>query len=209
MSYTYEDELDIANTIESLYNCRIIKSESEPYSLYCCCDIANILKFKNIRSANFESNEKVEVKINTNKGFQTLSFVTIYGLIKLLNKSRKPEALNISRIMNINIYQHKFPCIESQTINDIIKAFDGENIIRQYQVDVYRVDLYFIDYKLAVECDEKHHSWLFQEDILRQNKIMELLECRFIRYSPLDKDFNIFDVINNIFKIIKSNLLKN
>ena len=37
-------------------------------------------------------------------------------------------------------------------------AFEGENMKTQYSVLEYRIDLYFHDYKLALEVDEKGHK---------------------------------------------------
>ena len=43
---------------------------------------------------------------------------------------------------------------ESSVLESIIKTFEGEDIKTQYAVLNYRLDLYFHDYKLAVEIDE-------------------------------------------------------
>ena len=37
-------------------------------------------------------------------------------------------------------------------------AFEGENMQTQYSVLGYKIDLYFNDYKLAIEFDEKSHK---------------------------------------------------
>jgi len=64
----------------------------------------------------------------------------------------------------------------------------------------YRIDLYFPDYKLAIECDENHTN--IDADIKRENDIKDKLNCTFIRYKPYDKKFNIFLLINEIYKFI-------
>ena len=38
-------------------------------------------------------------------------------------------------------------------------AFEGENMQTQYSVLGYKINLYFHDYKLAVEVDEKGHKY--------------------------------------------------
>ena len=40
----------------------------------------------------------------------------------------------------------------------VMDAFEGENIQTQYSVLGYKIDLYFHDYKLAIEVDEKGHK---------------------------------------------------
>ena len=37
-------------------------------------------------------------------------------------------------------------------------AFKGENMQTRYSVLEYRIDVYFHDYKLAIEVDEKAHK---------------------------------------------------
>lgn len=210
MLYTKEEEIDIANLVESEFNLEIIKSEYPPFTLYSANEIGKKLNIKDIKSSCrfFNNSEKKKIKRQTIGGEQDILFLTIYGLIKILNKSRKPESINFSKIININLYQHKFSSIECDTLNIITDAFNDENIALQYPVDKYKIDLYFIDYKIAIECDESHHLYNAEEDLIRQNRIIELLNCQFIRYSPLDDNFDILDIINKIFKIIKSKLLE-
>ena len=48
---------------------------------------------------------------------------------------------------------------KEQTIINLIKdTFEGENIQTQYSVLGYRIDLYFHEYKLAIEADELGHT---------------------------------------------------
>ena len=48
---------------------------------------------------------------------------------------------------------------KKQTIlNSIKDTFEGENIQTQYRVLDYRTDLYFHEYKLAIEVDELGHT---------------------------------------------------
>ena len=43
---------------------------------------------------------------------------------------------------------------EKTIINSIKDTFEGKNMQTQYSVLGYRTDLYFHDYKLAIEVDE-------------------------------------------------------
>ena len=45
--------------------------------------------------------------------------------------------------------------IETTTLESLRDIFEGENIQTHYKVLEYEIDLYFHDYKLAVESDEK------------------------------------------------------
>ena len=54
---------------------------------------------------------------------------------------------------------------EKTTLDSIKNAFEGENIQTHYRVLGYEIDIYFHDYKLAVEIDEKDHQ---DRDISRE-----------------------------------------
>jgi very-short-patch-repair endonuclease len=90
-------------------------------------------------------------------------------------------------------------CIENQTIGFIENAYnDIFNVKRQFSIGKYRVDLYFIDYKLVIECDEYGHR---DRDIVEEKEREEYLESfgnKIIRYNPNDKDFDLSNVLKKI-----------
>ena len=68
---------------------------------------------------------------------------------------------------NLWLQLHDVINTKEQTIlNSIKDTFEGENIQTQYRVLDYRTDLYFHEYKLAIEVDEL--------DILTEMLIMKL-----------------------------------
>ena len=80
---------------------------------------------------------------------------------------------------------------------------------RQYNVLNYRIDLYFHDYKPAIEIDENGQSYRnIDYKIKRQKAIEKELGCKFIRIYPEKEDFNTFRAINKIFRHIKQSLKK-
>ena len=79
----------------------------------------------------------------------------------------------------------------------------------QYNVLSYRIDLYFNDYKLAIEIDENVHSDRnIDYKIKRQKAIEQELGCKFIRIDPDKEDFDIFKAVNDIFRHIKQSTKK-
>ena len=83
-------------------------------------------------------------------------------------------------------------------------VFEGEDMQTQYSVLKYRINLYFHRYKLAVEVDEKGHKDRYiKNEIERQEEIKEKLNCVFLRINPDEQNFNIFKVINEIYRQIK------
>ena len=93
---------------------------------------------------------------------------------------------------------------EQSVLKSIINAFEGENMQTQYSVLSYRIDLYFHDYKLAIEVDEKDHKDRnIDYEIKRQEAIKERLGCEFTRIHPDEEYFNILKAINEIYRHIK------
>ena len=90
-----------------------------------------------------------------------------------------------------------------------MNAFEGENMQTQYSVLGYRIDLYFHDYKLAIETDGKgHKDRNVDHEIKIQKDLEKELECEFIRINPDEKDFNIFRAINEIRRHLKKSTKK-
>ena len=78
----------------------------------------------------------------------------------------------------------------------------------QYSVLSYKIDLYFHEYKLAIEVDEiGHTNRNINNEIERQKALEEGLNCIFIRINPNDIYFNIFKEINKIHRHIKKFLI--
>ena len=61
----------------------------------------------------------------------------------------------------------------------------------QYSVLGYRIDLYFHEYKLAIEVDELGHDRNINHEIQRQRALESELDCVFIRIDPDAVDFKI------------------
>ena len=79
----------------------------------------------------------------------------------------------------------------------------------QYNILRYRIDLYFQDYKLAIEIDKNGHSnRKIDYEIKRQKAIEQELGCKFIRIDPDKEDFDIFRTINKTLRHIKQSTRK-
>ena len=194
----------LARNIQDKYpDFNIIISDEEPYTLYCAKDLGKILNLTGINAhiVNYTQNYKIKINVQTNGGKQNVSYLTYSGTLKILMGSRKPNVIDFCKLFNIDVETTKYICIEADTIKCISDAFNDETMILQHNVDKYYIDLYFPDYKLAVECDERHYDII--GDTEREEFIKNKLDCKFIRYKPYAKDFNIFILINQIYKIIK------
>ena len=96
-------------------------------------------------------------------------------------------------------------CIENQTIGFIENSFkDILNLKRQFMIGKYRADLYFIDYKLVIECDEFNHCDRDpQEEKMREDYILSLGN-KIIRFNPNEEGFDLSNVLREINKALFS-----
>jgi len=191
------------------FNIPIYGTHEEP--LFRATDIGKVLELSNIHMSINEFDKKDEIrtmKITDSIGRkQKVNMLTKNGVCKLLCKSRKTGAIDISKQLGINVYNHKYECKETESITMILKTFKGEKMEQQYRIGTYRIDLYFIEYNLCIECDEYNHmdrDMVYETE--RYNYISTMLKCKWIRYNPDDKNFNIFSILNEIFIIIKNNI---
>ena len=77
----------------------------------------------------------------------------------------------------LEIKQHDVILLKEQSVvTKIMSSFEGENMQTQYNVLSYRIDLYFHDYKLAIEIDENGHSGGIDYEIKRHSRAVNLLE---------------------------------
>ena len=124
-------------------------------------------------------------------------------MIELLVESQKPMAKELAEHMGIKIIGYKYVRKEASTIDTIQKDFEGISMKQQFSIEPYRIDLYFREHKLAIECDEHDHKDRdINYEIRRQKFIEDQLSCRFIRYNPDAKDFMTESVLNKIFQYI-------
>jgi hypothetical protein len=95
--------------------------------------------------------------------------------------------------------------IENQTIGFIENSYkDILNVKRQFNIGKYRADLYFIDYKLVVECDEFNHTDRDEiKEKIREEYILSLGN-KIIRYNPNQKHFDLSNVLREINIILFS-----
>ena len=70
---------------------------------------------------------------------------------------------------------------EKTTLDSIRNAFEGKNVQTHYKVLGHEIDIYFHDYKLAVEIGGKDHQYRdICREIERQKALKKELGCKFI-----------------------------
>lgn len=124
------------------------------------------------------------------------------GLRKVLCAVRhniKQDILDYYSITELN----RFQCEEAKYLDPIIEAFQGEEIITQYQVGSYRLDAYFPRYNIVVEVDEPGHRYYkIKHQLERTVSINFMLKNPTIIRINLLENVSIFKIINKVYKAI-------
>lgn len=194
---------------------RVCGTSEEPW--FCGKDVCDILGYANHSEAlkkHINDDDKLPLqtllqKFNVsqilNGNDKRMIYINKKGLISLLSKSRLPNIDKFILFCNntFNISYQIINCFqkEQETIGAIIATFQHLSYCRQYPIGPYRIDLYFPEHKIAVECDENNHRDRdIASEVDRQKYIEKQLNCRFIRYNPDIIHFSIFEVINTLIK---------
>lgn len=191
-------------------NCIQFRILNDEHLFVCLSDIAKYLNLKNPRTVATKCARHLIID-ETKGGPQKRTYISMEDLKKIVCKSRKIEAKNLANILGINVHVELYITIEAETLDIIQRSFRLYRSEREYFIDSYYIDLYFVDLNLAIECDENHHKFekITQVDVNREKKIQTCIGCKFIRYSPMKKGFNIGDVIGDIMEFIAKSSVSN
>ena len=95
-----------------------------------------------------------------------------------------PESCKFKRHLRFTFHD-KINCKEQTVLEWLNNAFEGENMQTQYSVLGYKTDLYFHEYKLAIEVDElSHNDRDIDYKMQRQRAIEKELGCLFVIINP-------------------------
>jgi very-short-patch-repair endonuclease len=189
-------QIDSKNTV------RFINIDSEPWFLI--TDIVKIIG----NAKGYESLPSPCIKLETIPGIKRpVRLVSADGLRLLLQKSR---SLNVPLITDgLSSFLKESPvklvyaCKETSWLRIIKEAFFFLESELQFSVGTYRIDLYFPQLLVAVECDENGHSDRSSDkEVERQEFIQKTLKCQFVRFNPDVENFNIGTTIGKITKIL-------
>lgn len=201
---TKEEVHEVCKTLKALDETFMYFEEIyAPYVWLCAKSIENLLQLKHIRShlKNLAETDKKTFKVDTNGGQQSMTYISCDAFIRFMTMSRNPNSIELASRLNINVVTRYYTSFETDIIKCILTTFDGTIMIPQYRCLQYRIDLYFPEYCLALECDENRHNSESNQllDIGRQKDIQQVLGCRFIRFQPQKRGFNLFELLNSIF----------
>lgn len=110
-------------------------------------------------------------------------YLKYYNLIR--NKNEKIYNIIINNYFDDN-HNNIISFVQNKEIkfrNQLAAIFDKFKIryAFQYQVLKYRIDIYLLDYNIAIEYDENNHKYYtYEKQELREENIKEKLNCKFI-----------------------------
>lgn len=180
---------------------RLVEIDNKPY--FVANDIAKSLCYKNASKAIKDhckhvikyyiehpqsKNKKLEVNVINNE-----DVLRLVEYSQLLTELQKENYINF---LNLNNYIVLKSRKEIEFVNDLesfLKAIGINDGISQYSILNYKIDYYIPSLKIAVEYDENNHKdYSYEAQEFRQQKIEEILKCKFIRLS--DKNSNSFNI---------------
>ena len=98
-----------------------------------------------------------------------------------------------------------FLLLITKTIGFIENSFSEIfNTKRQFKFDKYKVDLFFPEYNLVIECDENNHDDRNQIEEKIREEFMLSLGNTIIRFNPNDSKFDLSLVLREINKVLFS-----
>lgn len=184
---------------------------------YCGKNLCKFLEYHNIPQAlhnnvSSKNKKKLEEILGKNSVFyhdEKSIYLDTDGVKQMLQKTKNGSLEIIKTIsdslkLDLNLV---IPSKEKNTLESIAKSFPDIVFETQFRVEKYRIDMYCPKYNIAIECDEFGHKNRNKEyEMARQEKIIQILNCKMIRYDPDSLDFDIFKVIGKIFTIIYTNI---
>ena len=159
---------------------------------------------ENIHYVISKKNNLVNKNGNRHGGHNKLTFMLTEYAFKLFKNSFNLRNKYITTISDtVHVVNSINMCIENQTIGFIWNCFNEVTPIkRQYRMGRYKVDLYFLDYNLVIECDENGHNDRDPHyEKIREDYITALGNIM-IRFNPNIEKFDLSNVIKDINKVL-------
>lgn len=93
--------------------------------------------------------------------------------------------------------------IENSTIGFICNSLKSLPIqlLRQYKIDRYKVDLFIPELLLVIECDEFGHEQYNIDNELKRSECIKGYNYTILRFNPNEEKFDLSNIISNIIKI--------
>ena len=166
-------------------------------------DVANLVQIAKCDSEK----QKYRQKLTPNAEYQRCRVFVRNDLVERKIKScRKSSKRFLEFKKKLGLDPKLVTCDEQDIISALQVAFEGEIILTQYCIENKRIDAYFSKYKLGIEVDEYNHEGRNSNYEKSRQLMIESHGITLIRTNPDAADFNMYRLINQIYKhIIESN----
>ena len=166
-------------------------------------DVANLVQIAKCDSEK----QKYRQKLTPNAEYQRCRVFVRNDLVERKIKScRKSSKRFLEFKKKLGLDPNVVTCDEQDIINTLQIVFEGEIILTQYCIENKRLDAYFSKYKLGIEVDEYNHEGRNSNYEKSRQLMIESHGITLIRTNPDAADFNMYRLINQIYKhIIESN----
>lgn len=143
------------------------------------------------------------VQKNQHGGLNKQDYLLTTTTFDLIINSFNLKHEYVRRVNNNCGFVNIIMSLENQTIGFIENSFRGViKTEREKIIAPYKVDLYFSDYKLVVECDEFGHSDRCVEHEKKREEYLLAMGMTVIRYNPNDEHFELSVVLQKINSIL-------
>ena len=166
-------------------------------------DVANLVQIAKCDSEK----QKYRQKLTPNAEYQRCRVFVRNDLVERKIKScRKSSKRFLEFKKKLGLDPNVVTYDEQDIISALQVAFEGEIILTQYCIKNKRIDAYFSKYKLGIEVDEYNHEGRNSNYEKSRQLMIESHGITLIRTNPDAADFNMYRLINQIYKhIIESN----
>lgn len=179
------------------------KNQHDAITKHCCNKLGIIYRLVEVITGTRLDGSKIIQNLHK-------KYIDKDNLLLFINKSRMltiKEKEDILNLFNINYIVTSMK--ETELLKILQLSFKKYKSTKNFYVGNYRIDLYFPDLNLAIECDENNHNDRdMNYEKIRQKFIENNLKCIFIRFNPDDINFNIGDVIYKIISYIDNYNIK-
>lgn len=199
----------------SAHALKVKKLVHDGVQYYKANDVAILLGYANYQKAVCQGIPKEyivqgsAIGVQGNKNDTASRYTTTEGVASLVYNSRLPESIDIARQLGIPLsLKFKKHFHEMDTLDTIMKVFRGEKMLRQYWVRIgsaqRRMDLYFPQYNIALECDENDHKDRDPIDEANRTSFINItVEPHWVRYNPSPDSFDIIRVLGEVYNLIR------
>ena len=162
-------------------------------------DVANLVQIAKCDSEK----QKYRQKLTPNAEYQRCRVFVRNDLVERKIKScRKSSKRFLEFKKKLGLDPNLVTCDEQDIISALQVAFEGEIILTQYCIENKRIDAYFSKYKLGIEVDEYNHEGRNSNYEKSRQLMIESHGITLIRTNPDAADFNMYRLINQIYKHI-------